>query len=206
MARLTAQLPVSVAVQPVLNQVRPQPLLLWASSRWPNNYIGAEDLRRFPEQHERSARRNQNLLLGSTEFRRALRTASRLWILDQYFDLLAAEPLKESLQDTNIKDLRINGMRDVTAQNVSDIQGDFTEILRASARGFYEPEVSWRDDLWRKTEITLHDRFAIVDEELWHFGATVGGSHRSINAFSCGWSVKETFAEEYFLDLWRERT
>ena len=28
----------------------------------------------------------------------------------------------------------------------------------------------------------IHDRFAIIDDELWHFGATVGGFHSQVSA------------------------
>jgi hypothetical protein len=63
-----------------------------------------------------------------------------------------------------------------------------------------EPDVQWRND--PQVGIELHDRFAIVDIELWHFGATVDNCHPSINAFSRGWSATETHAEAYFFHLW----
>ena len=43
-----------------------------------------------------------------------------------------------------------------------------------------------------------HDRFAIIDDELWHWGANVGGTHHEVNAFSRGWSAHETGAVAYF--------
>ncbi len=49
----------------------------------------------------------------------------------------------------------------------------------------------------------VHDRFAIVDDSLWHFGSTVGGVHLSINAASGPWCAIETKAIEFFEQLWK---
>lgn len=48
----------------------------------------------------------------------------------------------------------------------------------------------------------VHDRFAIIDNELWHFGATVGGLHRSVNAASRGWDASTHDAVRFFNDAW----
>lgn len=50
--------------------------------------------------------------------------------------------------------------------------------------------------------IDVHDRFAIVDDELWHFGATVGGFHASVNAASRGWSATHSGAVGFFELIW----
>ena len=49
----------------------------------------------------------------------------------------------------------------------------------------------------------IHDRYAIVDDVLWHCGATIGGLHHSINAMSYGWSARDTRAIEFFQRLWK---
>jgi hypothetical protein len=48
----------------------------------------------------------------------------------------------------------------------------------------------------------VHDRFAIVDNELWHFGATVGGLHNQVNAASRGWHVDDHAAVRFFEMAW----
>jgi len=48
----------------------------------------------------------------------------------------------------------------------------------------------------------VHDRFAIIDDELWHFGATVGGLHNLVNAASRGWDVDEHGAVSFFERAW----
>ncbi|WP_274630121.1 hypothetical protein [Arvimicrobium flavum] len=47
-----------------------------------------------------------------------------------------------------------------------------------------------------------HDRFALIDDELWHCGANVGGTHHEINAYSYGWPAHDTGAVDYFERLW----
>ncbi len=49
----------------------------------------------------------------------------------------------------------------------------------------------------------IHDRFAIIDNELWHFGATVGGLHPSLNAASRGWPADKHGAIAFFECAWR---
>jgi hypothetical protein len=48
----------------------------------------------------------------------------------------------------------------------------------------------------------VHDRFAIIDNELWHFGATVGGLHSLVNATSRGWNAYTREAVRFFNDAW----
>jgi hypothetical protein len=48
----------------------------------------------------------------------------------------------------------------------------------------------------------VHDRFAIVDDDLWHFGATVGGLHHQVNAVSHGWNIEDHDAVNFFNLAW----
>ena len=48
----------------------------------------------------------------------------------------------------------------------------------------------------------VHDRFAIIDDELWHFGATVGGLHQDVNAATRGWDVDDNDALRFFEVAW----
>lgn len=48
----------------------------------------------------------------------------------------------------------------------------------------------------------VHDRFAIIDNELWHFGATVGGLHNLVNAVTRGWDAEAHDAIRFFNDAW----
>jgi hypothetical protein len=48
----------------------------------------------------------------------------------------------------------------------------------------------------------VHDRFAIIDNELWHFGATVGGLHSLVNAATRRWDAEAHDAVRFFNDAW----
>jgi hypothetical protein len=48
----------------------------------------------------------------------------------------------------------------------------------------------------------VHDRFAIIDSELWHFGATVGGLHNLVNAATRGLDAEAHEAVRFFNDAW----
>lgn len=50
----------------------------------------------------------------------------------------------------------------------------------------------------------VHDRFAVVDDELWHFGATVGGLHHGVNAATRGWSATAVGAVQFFGQVWSQ--
>lgn len=49
----------------------------------------------------------------------------------------------------------------------------------------------------------IHDRFAIVDDELWHFGGTVGGFNSKFSAASRGWDAEKLGAVSFFDEVWQ---
>jgi len=50
----------------------------------------------------------------------------------------------------------------------------------------------------------IHDRFAIIDNELWHFGGTVGGFNSKLSAASRGWDATKLNAISFFDEVWQE--
>jgi hypothetical protein len=184
------------------SNVAMQPVLMWPNAWWSGQAIPSEDLRQFPGISERAERRGRRKNIYSVEFRLAVRRAWRLLILDPYFDaLIGADPIEAFITGTSLKELRINGMRDVTEEEARRRVIDFRKILSQSQMKTSVPDVQWQDTL-HKSVLELHDRFAIVDSELWHFGATVGGAHPSVNAFSRGWDANKTGAIAFFEELW----
>lgn len=51
----------------------------------------------------------------------------------------------------------------------------------------------------------IHDRFAIIDDELWHFGATVGGFHSQVSAATRGWRASDHGAVDFFELAWNAK-
>lgn len=88
-----------------------------------------------------------------------------------------------------------------------DSKGELLEFLGAALYGEVPDDgvegIQWIDYLHKEPSTDIHDRFAIVDNELWHFGADVGGAHLSINAASRGWNAEERGAVRFFDNVWK---
>src|SRR6202034_1636864 len=133
-------------------------------SWWEGSDPPHADRQRFPPIAELCYRKHEYMNLASMDFRSALRTAQKLWILDNYFDdKNGADQLAEALLLSHLKEVRIIGVTDINTQQAKERAKLLRQILEDNANG-YVPTVEWRDNLMRPSEITLHDRFAIVDE------------------------------------------
>ena len=134
-------------------------------------------------------------LVHSPDFRVAATRANvRLWILDGHAH--DAEGL--SVLKLWLTQVRAESMRVVSSARPSDL----------AALQKRNPRLRWRR-LRKDVSNVVHDRFAIVDEELWHFGATVGGGHLTLNAFSRGFDAVATGMVKFFdtvvWDQWVEQ-
>ena len=47
----------------------------------------------------------------------------------------------------------------------------------------------------------IHDRFAVLDDEIWHFGGTVGGINPQLTAYSRGWKDYDGSFREYIKSM-----
>lgn len=52
--------------------------------------------------------------------------------------------------------------------------------------------VAFDNTLFTQTGCDFHDRIVILDEMIWHFGATVCGMHNTPNAYSGPWKDKDS--------------
>ena len=52
------------------------------------------------------------------------------------------------------------------------------------------------------SDLGFHDRFAVIDHELWHFGSTVGGAHPTFGAVTRGWDGMKF--REVFEKIWKK--
>lgn len=138
--------------------------------------------------------------------------ARRVWIVDPYFlDFNSNEPhqyesepaeLYESLFESCTCDLRIICSPTVSSKQQSQ---KLQSLLQKPARGYHAhltppPQIKFFNNLVP----SFHDRFAIIDDELWHFGANVAGTHKDINCFSRGWSAHSTGAYDLFEKCWQQ--
>jgi len=82
------------------------------------------------------------------------------------------------------------------------IQAQFNERAENISRSTRAAKIEIRFSL-NKNFPYVHDRFAIIDNELWHFGATVGGLHSQVNAASRGWDATSHDAIRFFDVAWK---
>lgn len=152
-----------------------------------------------PERNDQAYRRDRRFPTGSTAFISALRTARMLRVVDLKFDASdGAESLERTLSRSSILTVRLLTGR---CPNADQWCARVRQLLAASGKSTI-PDIQWKTSLQVALVLKVHHRFAIVDDELWHFEATVGGSHRSLNAYSRGWDACMTRAGEFFDEAW----
>jgi hypothetical protein len=144
-------------------------------------------------------------------FGRAVSEAlDRVWIVDEYLlkpDSMLGNRVEQILKWLHI-DLVASDIRFLTAQRIDDGSGvlaRFQERAQAIRDKQVRPEKACSIEV--RTHLTkefnfIHDRFAIIDDELWHFGGTVGGFHASVSAASRGWRASDHGAIEFFEMVW----
>lgn len=139
----------------------------------------------------------------------------RIWVVDEYLlmpDKEKGNPgrrideilswLPEDLAASDIRLLTRNH-REVNQTDVNKLLQQAQKINRHNARRHKECRIEIRTHLTIDCNF-IHDRFAIIDDELWHFGATVGGFHSKVSAASRGWRAVEHGAIQFFEDIWNK--
>ena len=134
-------------------------------------------------------------------FDRAVVTAChRLLIMDRHFGEIGVKSLQRAFEKSQASDVRL------LTGSVDDLEkmcNDLKQRINLHRSGQKMVDVQWRNALQRSSYPFLHDRFAVVDDALWHFGATVGGGHPSLNAASGPWPAEKTGAVRFFDECWR---
>lgn len=110
---------------------------------------------------------------------------SRVFVLDPHFDGSGLAAIWAGLEQTqaNVK---------ILTQAKAEVDKWLTDESRKLPSGI---EV-------RTCRHAFHDRFAVVDAELWHFGSTVGGGYHVLSAVSRGWSAHADSLAELFGAWW----
>jgi hypothetical protein len=131
-----------------------------------------------------SADNNEQMLLGSNTFFSKLKDIRKIVILDSYFDLIALRKLETifSFLDRSIKreSFEIVGYP-------SNLTCDKeTALIINKLRAYFVTVELWCFKSAAGPRF-VHDRFALLDSELFHFGGNVGGTQKGVTAFSYGW-------------------
>lgn len=165
----------------------------------------------FPEYDAIMARYGVDDVGIVKEFENAISTAQRVWIIDKH---LFSEDGKNPSHSRRIKKVvnwfltnHIQTIRVLTGHHddQAEIENEFKELeyFIINSRTKVDAPLKVEISFSLKDFDYIHDRFAIIDEELWHFGATVGGFHRDVNAASRGWSADAHKAVQFFDTAWK---
>lgn len=198
---------------------RPVPgkAILWAAQTgYGNMPNGDRDC--FPEMRAIVARKYAIQPNPLATFGEAVSQAQdRVWVIDPYFfdpdnrgsrqdrivHILRWMPETILANDIRFltKSYNSNDNRAVDSDLAKQFQehAEFINMYRSKGTG--ECIIQVRFTLTKNFDY-IHDRFAIVDDELWHFGATVGGFHSLVSAATRGWRASDHGAEEFFKLAW----
>lgn len=178
------------------------PQILWPTMVLRERGYVEADLEFFPENDSYHERFNRGIGGAmSRAFKDAVRVArERVWLLDEQLlrDDLSYERLGELFYETSAWDLRVVTASKAGALERAEFLRGLEPDLRARALGT-PPQIKVYLNFNKavKGVPEVHDRFAIVDDVLWHCGATIGGLHNQINAMTFGWSAHTTRAVEF---------
>ncbi|WP_316167523.1 MULTISPECIES: hypothetical protein [unclassified Bradyrhizobium] len=185
-----------------------KPQILWPTMVLGENGYIEGDLKWFPEADSYYER--FRIGIGgamSCAFKDAVRVArQRVWLLDEYLlgDDASRDQLWSLFCDTVASDLRVvTGLSDGAHERAQSLK-ELEPALQARTTNA-PPQIKIYLNLKRPLRglPEIHDRFAIIDDVLWHCGATVGGLHHQINAMTFGWCAQATRAVEFFNQICR---
>mgnify|MGYP001039243628 CR=1 FL=1 len=118
--------------------------------------------------------------LCSSIFWNSFEKAEYIVIIDKFFIDEDLDKVIKIMQKNKNK-IPTFKMFKLYTENVVVIKKFLNEIKRILADKFVVFEIKHK---------YIHDRFAILDDELFHFGCTVGGkTSEGFSAFSCGWNA-----------------
>ena len=180
----------------ITTTLEPKPKLLWASI--PMDLTCREvDCLTIPK-YERIKRRRELCSLkplGLPAFWEVARHSKQLLILDIHFDEEAVRYLHEKIEGSGwLTELLL-----ITSERKA--RGEF-EAMRANHPNGKDFDIRVVD----KGSTVFHDRFAVTDGELWHFGGTVGCLEAKMTAGSRGWPADQLEFIDLFHKLWGPRS
>ncbi|THK42607.1 hypothetical protein E8Q33_03510 [Methylophaga sp. SB9B] len=193
-----------ISIAPKAERPFPAKEILWGSQE------GGQTL--FPTAIAAYERKYSNDPVPMQKFSKAVANAQeRIWIVDEY--LLIPDSGKPARRIEQIltwlplwlaaSDIRLltKHHQEIDEDDLKKFQLRAQAISNQAVRREKECRIEIRGHLTRDCDF-VHDRFAIIDDELWHFGGTVGGFHSKVSAASRGWRASEHGAISFFEEIW----
>lgn len=205
MVKFSSQINVSTTVPAVEKNFTPQ-LLIPCEAPYRD-----ESRHHFPCINAIMARRAAPNVRLVEEFEKAISTAQQVWIIDKHLFSADGQKPDHSRRINKVVDWfytdHIQTVKILTGYHGSqkEIEKAFEDLKQVVTedRAKLAPPITIALSFALRDADCIHDRFAIIDNELWHFGATVGGFHRDVNAVSRGWNAETHDAVQFFDTAWK---
>ena len=137
--------------------------------------------------------------LGIKEFWDAFRQGQDILLADPHFSPIQYRRVLAILDDVlSDKDERLS--KDIRIYGRNNIK-NLVEYAKNKKKEYLRIHELFKLSIWALPgkKGTVHDRFAIMDCEIWHCGASICGMHGGLNAVSCGWIDKEGQLRNFFI-------
>lgn len=121
---------------------------------------------------------------------------SRVWIMDTHFDGESGYAVIQPALELALEEAEL--------QRRSFQVRILTGRLKELESWFREKQFFHRFVEQRQWGPGLHDRYALVDMELWHFGSTVGGGHPDLSCATRGWFDQARDFSQLFQNWWEK--
>lgn len=194
-----------ILITPKAERPFPAKEILWGSQGGGQNH--------FPTLGEAWVRKNSDNPVHLKEFCNAVADAQeRVWIVDDYLlkpksasltkrieQILGWLPLSLAASDIRLLTRQTEGIAEI---ELKKFQEHAQSINNHAIRREKLCSIQIKLHLSDRSCDFIHDRFAIIDDELWHFGGTVGGLHAHVSAASRGWRAADHGAIKFFEDIW----
>ena len=184
--------------------------LLWPSVEY-GDPVRPRDFAHFPDGHlvqhrhtvgGRKEHNDSRWFLSLIAFTTAVeKSVSCILVLDPHFDKVGVDALAPAMESSWAKDIRL--LTGGSKRENEEWRQTLEEYRNWDRARTHRTQVRWSTRLDKDSFPFLHDRFAVVDGSLWHFGSTVGGGHRGLTAASGPWSEDDTRGKLFFEECWR---
>ncbi|MEZ8652935.1 hypothetical protein AB6D60_02995 [Vibrio splendidus] len=194
--------------------------ILWAAQKGYGDKNNG-DLSKFPEMQAIQARNSSKDINHLNTFSFEIsRAKKRIFIIDAYFfnpdkDKEPKQARLDKIRDwffndlMDASDIRIltscNDKDSITNDDINTQFYELAEMINLDRTESNKCQINIQFTLLTHFNY-IHDRFAVIDDELWHFGATVGGFHSQVSAVTRGWDAEKHGAIEFFELAWQGDT
>jgi hypothetical protein len=137
-------------------------------------------------------------LLGCKEFWQKFQESKEVFLLDKFFD---ADCLQRVIDE--IKKVEDKKDYEVKSVVIFHCQGQNKHTMM-NEKLCREVHLKANIEIHMLQKTYIHDRFALMDGEIWHCGATIGGMHECLNAISRGWKDNGNKMMKYMTQLKKE--